>query len=213
MKYKNNVVRRWILLLLAIAISGISRAESLPGAEPKAEGFLLIAHERMVDPRFKESVLLMTKYGADGTMGVMINRPTEIPLSDVLPRIEALNELRNKLFVGGPVSRQVLIILFESDVEPKAEGFSRVFDNVYVGMSNAALAEVFRQKRPVFKIYSGFAGWAPGQLEREIDRGDWLLGKATAATIFKKEPTHIWPDITGHPRPLPRDTIQARTAF
>jgi len=199
------------LLILVISITNFSVAESLQNAEPNiAEGFLLVANERMVDPRFKQSVLLMTKYGKDGSMAVMINRPTEIPLSTALPHIEALNESHDTLFMGGPVSRKVLLVLFESDQPPKAEGAIRVFDNIYFSMSKSVFAEVFSQKGPVFKIYSGFAGWAPGQLEQEIDRGDWLLGEAAGFVIFKKESTHIWPDLTGHPRPFPRNSIQAR---
>ena len=206
------MARRWTLLMLVIVIADFSFAESLKGDEPElAAGFLLVANERMMDPRFKESVLLMTKYGPDGAMGVMINRPTEIPLATALPHIDEFNESRDNLFVGGPVSRQTLIVLFESDAEPKAEGAEHVFDNVYFSMSNEALTEAFSRKRPAFRIYSGFAGWGPGQLEREIGRGDWLFGKAARFIIFEKESTHIWPDLTGHPRPSPRNMIQART--
>ncbi len=197
--------------MLAIVIADFSLAENPKSAESEmAEAFLLVANKRLNDSRFKESVLLMTKYGADGAMGVMINRPTDIPLATALPHIEKLAESRDNLFFGGPVSRQTLIVLFQSDEEPKAEGAVRVFGNVYFSMSNETLAEVFARKRPVFKIYSGYAGWAPGQLEREIDRGDWLFGKAAGFVIFEKEPTHIWPDLTGHPRPFPRNAIQAR---
>ena len=204
--------KRWALLIV-IAIAYSSPAENLKTVQPKAaaEGFLLIAHERMIDPRFRESVLLMTQYGSDGAMGVIINRPTDIPLSTALPQVEELAGSRAPLFFGGPVSRRVVSVLFQSDDEPQAEGITRVFANVYFSRRQEIIDEVFSRSKPVFKVYSGFAGWAPGQLEREIDRGDWLLGKAAGAIIFKKESTHIWPDLTGHPRPNPGNTIQART--
>ncbi|HJN50280.1 MAG: YqgE/AlgH family protein [Pseudomonadales bacterium] len=188
-----------------------SLADDFAATSKTAEGFLLIADEGMMDPRFKQSVLLMIKYDADGSMGIMINHPTRIPLASALPDVEELEKSRDTLFIGGPVSQGSLLVLFEGDEDPETDGVSRVFDNVYFTMRNDALAKVFNQKKPVFKIYTGFAGWSPGQLEGEIDRGDWHLGKAVSTLIFEKEPTHIWPDLTGHPRPIPPNSIQART--
>lgn len=216
--YKSNISmhRRWLYLALVMVVSEFvycteSLAErSAAAASKTAEGFLLIANERMSDPRFKHSVLLMIEYDADGSMGIIINHATSIPLATALPRVEELKQSRKTLFVGGPVSQGSLLVLFESDEDPDTEGIVRVFDNVYFSMRNDVLAKVLSQEKPVFKIYTGFAGWSPGQLEGEIDRGDWQLAKAAGTIIFKKEPTHIWPDLTGHPRPLPRNSMQAR---
>jgi|TARA_Y100000310_G_scaffold35292_1_gene33354 putative transcriptional regulator len=210
---------RWIFVALLAVVSEFcccpeSAAQDSGAAVAKtAEGFLLIADEKMTDPRFRQSVLLMIKYDADGSMGVMINHPTSIPLATALPFVEELEQSRDTLFVGGPVAQGTLLVLFESDEDVTSEGVIRVFDNVYFSMRNDVLAEVLSRKEPVFKIYTGYAGWTAGQLEGEIDRGGWQLGKAAGTVIFEKEPSHIWPDLMGHPRPLPRDSVQARVSI
>jgi putative transcriptional regulator len=172
-------------------------------------GAFLIATHRINDPRFSQSVILLTQHGAQGAMGVIINRPTEHRLAELLPEIEALEGRSDLLFFGGPVSLNAIVILLQSREEVKLELTTRVFGDVYFSGNPEALAYILGRKRTdeAIRGYAGYAGWAPGQLEGEIARGDWTIAGADAFTIFKKDPSEIWRDLS--PEPLPRKELRA----
>jgi putative transcriptional regulator len=172
-------------------------------------GAFLIATHRITDPRFSQSVILLTRYGARGAMGVIINRPTEHRLAELLPEIEALEGRSDLLFFGGPVSLDAVVMLLQSPEEVKLEQTARVFGDVYFSGNPEAFAYIIGRKRTdeAIRGYAGYAGWAPGQLEGEIARGDWTVARANASTIFEKDPSKIWRDLS--PDPLPGKELRA----
>jgi len=166
-------------------------------------GVFLVATHRILDPRFSRSVILLTRYGREGAMGVIVNRPTEHRLSDLLPEIESLEGRSDRLFFGGPVSVNGIVVLLESAEEVKLEHTERVFDGVYLSGSPEAFALIIGRKEesPAIRGYAGYAGWAPGQLEAEIARKDWSIVRADASTIFRKEPSTLWKELSPEPEP------------
>jgi putative transcriptional regulator len=166
-------------------------------------GVFLVATHRITDPRFSQSVVLLTQYGAQGAMGIIINRPTEHRLSDLLPEIEALEGRSDTLFFGGPVSLNAIVMLLQSPEEVKLEQTTRVFGNVYFSGNPEAFAYIIGRKRAdeAIRGYAGYAGWASGQLEGEIARGDWTIVGADALTVFEKDPSKVWKDLSPGPEP------------
>lgn len=192
------------------ALLGLSPAEPvrrgatarLPDPEQKlGAGVFLVATSRLLDPRFGQSVVLLTQYDAQGAMGVIINRPTEHRLSDLLPHVEALQGRSDRLFFGGPVSVNTIVALLQSAEEVKLEQTTRVFGDVYLSGNPEAFAYIIGRKREneAFRGYAGYAGWAAGQLEAEIARGDWSVVGADAFTVFRKEPSTVWRDLSPEP--------------
>lgn len=166
-----------------------SRAGSL------ARGKLLVASGELRDPNFAETVVLLIEHGEEGAMGVVINRATRVKLSELLPKIKGLTERADTIYEGGPVERSEILMLLRSAQEP--EDSRVVFGDVYLSASAALLkrlaAEPPRENAP-FRVYSGYAGWAPEQLEAEVEAGAWHIFPATAETVFAS-PEELWREL------------------
>lgn len=183
------------------AWSPISKpAPSLPEPEPfdgemPARGKFLVANRNLVDPRFQETVVLLIDYSAEGAAGLIINRPTKVPLSELLPAVPGLRERRDVAYYGGPVEGHRMLMLIRSGERPEESG--RVFGNVYVSASRDTLESVIgsRMTDKELRVFVGYAGWMPRQLDREITRGDWLIMSADEGSIFEKKPSEIWRDL------------------
>lgn len=145
---------------------------------------------------FRQSVVLLLDHGSQGTLGVIVNRATEIPLSTVLEGLDADETGDPALNFGGPVALDGLLFLFQSSAPPD-DGKS-VMGDVYFSGERKILERLLKRKegRDRLKLYLGHAGWAPGQLLGEIARGSWSLVPADAFTVFQKSPEAIWPELS-----------------
>jgi putative transcriptional regulator len=173
-----------------------------PARAKKLEaGVFLVATQRIGDPRFSRSVILLTHTGVDGALGVIINRPTDHRLSDLLPEIEALEGRSDLLFFGGPVSLDSIVMLVLSLEKLALAHTTRVFGNVYFSGNPEAFSYILGRKKEEEAIrgYAGYAGWGPGQLEAEINRGDWTIADGDAATVFREDPSTVWKDLAPEP--------------
>jgi putative transcriptional regulator len=155
----------------------------------------LVASRQLKDPNFLKTVVLLLEYSRSGAMGLVINRPTEVKLSNVLPKMEGLQDLADTLYVGGPVAKKQMLLLVRSGSKPNDS--RRVFDDIYVSSSRALLQKMINDgdQGKAFRLYAGHAGWAPGQLDREVKRGGWHVLQADVATVFEKVPSEIWPEL------------------
>jgi putative transcriptional regulator len=165
-----------------------------PGASP-ARGKFLVADRRIMDPRFSQAVILLVSYSPNGAMGLIINHPTNVELSSVLPEMKGMKGRKDRVYVGGPVGMDEMFLLIRTGSVPETS--LHVFGNVYMSMSRKILEGIIAKGLggENFRIYAGYAGWAPGQLEREVSKGDWHVLDADARTIFDREPAGIWPDL------------------
>ncbi len=158
-------------------------------------GKFLVAGKYLRDPRFAETVILLINYDRSGAMGLIINRPTEVKLSAVFPDIKGLRQKVDTVYIGGPVARRQMLLLMGLGSQPK-NSFP-VFDNIYVSLSSAVFKSVIGNLKEGerFRIYYGYAGWSPGQLEQEVFRGDWCILQADVETIFDKTVSTVWPEL------------------
>ena len=160
-----------------------------------AQGKFLIAGRDLNDPNFSETVVLLVDYNQRGALGLVINRPTEVKLSTVLPEIEGVQERTDTVYMGGPVARGQMLLLIRSGSQPQEAHL--VFADTYVSSSRAVLQRMVggAEAGEKFRVYAGYAGWAPGQLDQEVARGDWYILQADAETIFDKAASEIWPEL------------------
>ncbi|MBI3043208.1 MAG: YqgE/AlgH family protein [Betaproteobacteria bacterium] len=181
----------------ALLIFAAVAAFSVPAgaAERDANGVFLVAKREMRDPNFREVVVLVTQPRQGGPWGVIINRPLRHPLHEVFPEYDALKKRKDVLFFGGPVSRQGLVVLVHSPELPP--GATAVLRDVFFTSDVDLIDRLLQRPDPTrgLRVYSGYSGWRPGQLQSEIARGDWHVLPADAETVFDKDPARVWPEL------------------
>ncbi|VAX08326.1 hypothetical protein MNBD_GAMMA26-534 [hydrothermal vent metagenome] len=159
---------------------------------PKA-GLFLVATKKMSGPIFSRTVILLVKADKTGTMGVIINRPTPHSLGDVVQQLRGTNGADSIIFDGGPVAPIILHTLYRS--KPPVDSSIQVFEGVYFSNSEQVLLDRIQTSPTSTRIYSGYTGWAAGQLESELKRGDWHLVAADPEVVFRSKTDGIWQEL------------------
>jgi putative transcriptional regulator len=171
------------------------RPDSPGTREELAKGKFLVASRQLQDPNFRETVVLLIEYGLDGAMGLVINRPSAVKLSTVFPDIEELKQRKDTIFVGGPVAVNQMMLLIRSSKMP--EDATAVVPDVYISSSWKVLERLMKKttQDEGFRLFAGYAGWAPSQLDFERTRGDWYVLKADAESVFSQKPSELWQEL------------------
>jgi putative transcriptional regulator len=155
----------------------------------------LIASPHLRDPNFRQTVVLMCEHGTGGSLGVVINRPTDQHIMEVLPQATGLHGKVGLVYGGGPVQTDSLLVLHRVFGEvPESQS---IFDGVCLGGDLMVLEKVFAEGGPddVIRVYMGYAGWAPGQLQMELATGSWIVLPADLKLVFARVPGLVWPGI------------------
>lgn len=155
-------------------------------------GKFLVASEKIRDPRFAKTIILLVNYDSRGAVGLIINRPTGTKLVHVLPNVKGIQKVPDNVYFGGPVAFNRITMIIQSPSKP--EESEKVFDDIYISNSLNLLERIIENRKPDqrFRFYSGYAGWGPGQLESEIARNDWIILKSDPDILFDKAPDKIW---------------------
>jgi putative transcriptional regulator len=176
-----------------LLLFGMSWPTSADNTKPLTT-ILLVARAELPDSNFKDSVVLVMNNIGPAPVGVITNKPTRIAVSRLFPDFERLAQLADKLYFGGPVEIASVSFLFRADTPP--EHATQVLDGVYFSANRELLRKLLGRDRPMdgLRIFIGHSGWAPGQLEAEIARGDWTLAPAETGAIFDGKSEHPWPE-------------------
>jgi putative transcriptional regulator len=178
------------LMLCAAAAGPLAHAQQdLP-----ANGLLLVAKPSLSDPNFARTVVLVTQTEDGGTVGVIVNRPTTLKLQQFLSGEFDTSNYRDPVFLGGPVMRQALVVLFRSDKRPEAPAF-HVLKDVYLTMHPDNIERLLADKDARYRVYAGFSGWAPNQLQSEVMRDGWYFLPADEATLFRADTEGMWEEL------------------
>lgn len=178
------------LLAALLTLAFAARAQqSLP-----ANGLLLVAKPSLADPNFARTVVLVTQTEEASTVGVILNRPTGLKLSQFLSGELPTQNYKEPIYLGGPVMRQVLVSLFRSQEAPKAAAF-HVLKDLYLTMHPDNIASLLANPAARYRLYAGFAGWQPRQLESELVRNSWHILPADEATVFRASPEGLWEEL------------------
>lgn len=148
-------------------------------------GRLLVASPLLADPNFLRSVVLVLQHDADGAAGLVLNRPSTALVEGHLPQWAAAAADPALVFMGGPVEPEVGIglALRSGDQVGALQG---------VGLIDL---ELVPSEAPPVRIFSGYAGWGPGQLEDEMREGAWLLADADPSDAFHPQPERLWSEV------------------
>jgi putative transcriptional regulator len=159
--------------------------------EESLRGQLLVASPALVDPNFARSVVFITEHNEEGAMGIVLDRPSDTAVETVVPQLTEIAG-GEPVYVGGPVQPEAIVLLAEFS-DPEAAAWVIAAD---VGLASAdvdleELAAAVRRGR----VYAGYSGWGPGQLEAEMEIDSWIVEPPLPKELFPDDPMTLWSDV------------------
>jgi putative transcriptional regulator len=151
-------------------------------------GRLLISHGSLFDRNFRHTVVLVGEHNAEGALGVILNRPLSVTVAEAVPPLGGLVGRGEFLFEGGPVQPSSPVLLAEF-------AHPELADLLVFGTVGFLVGEVSEDARPGIlraRVYAGYSGWGPGQLEQEMEQGSWILEPALEDDVFTEAPDTLW---------------------
>jgi putative transcriptional regulator len=179
----------WRTALLALPVWVLAAGVC---AQNPSGTFFLVAKPGMPDPNFRETVVLVTEGERAQVTGVIVNRPTDRSLAELLPS-ERFKSFTDPIFFGGPVELQGLFAVFRADKLP-GEALT-MLPGLYLALHPNTIDVLLSSPPAKIRFFAGYSGWAPGQLRSELDRGDWLVVDADADAVFLKDTSRLWRDM------------------
>jgi putative transcriptional regulator len=190
-----SALRTW--LAAAAVASGLA---AIPlEAQTITDGTLLVASPQVTDPTFARVVVLVLRHGDDGTIGVVLNRPTNLVPAEIFPELtDSVGTYSGRLFRGGPIAAARLIYLVRGLAAAAVNG-PEVVEKVFLSLDDASLPDMVRLADGTtdLRLYAGHAAWVPGQLESEIRAGGWQVLRATPELVFHADPGSLWTELEG----------------
>lgn len=150
-------------------------------------GWLLVSSPALVDPNFRRTVVLMTHHDEEGAVGLVLSRPSALRIVEAVPDLSELPFVDEVVYVGGPVQPEAVVVLVEYD-EP-AEEVETIVGNVgYLAPERRDEEQALRRAR----VFAGYSGWGPGQLESELKESAWVVVAAEPDDAFARDPDVLW---------------------
>lgn len=155
-------------------------------------GKLLIATPALIDANFERTVVLVLEHGEDGgALGIVLNRPTATPIIDAVPDWAALASAPAVVYLGGPVGFGTLIALGQSRPGATPPGTEPLSEDL-VAIDLSLDPEPLSQLVTALRVWTGYAGWAPGQLEEEVAQDGWFVVDARSSDVTTPDPNGLW---------------------
>ena len=142
---------------------------------------LLLSTPALFDPNFRRTVILVGEHSDEGAMGVVLNRPSETTVGEAVPDLSEVAGSDAPVYVGGPVQPQAVLVLAEFD-DPDAAA-TIVVGDVGFARSDGDLDTLARAARRA-RVFAGYSGWSPGQLEHELEEDSWLVEPGEDVDLF-----------------------------
>jgi putative transcriptional regulator len=167
-------------------------AAPLVRMQEPAPGLFLVSSRKLTDPHFSHTVVYLVAHNEDGSLGLVINRPTDIRLADAVSNVKEDEADDHAIYYGGPVKRSMITMLIRSETQNPL--VSQVADDVFFSHDRRVLDRLLAERKPAgaLRFYMGHAGWVAGQLQHEIGRGDWFVLDADPKAIFSTRPASLW---------------------
>jgi putative transcriptional regulator len=177
-------------------------------------GQLLIAGPTLQDPNFVRTVVLVGEHNDEGALGVVLNRPSDTSVGEAVPDLEDLTGDDDPVYVGGPVQPSAVLVLAEYLTPAEAPqlvtgdvGFLALEQDEDDHTDGGSLRRA--------RVFAGYAGWGPGQLESELERDDWIIVESESDDVFDEDAPTLWSRVLerqgGHLRLLSRMPLDPST--
>ncbi|HEV2998866.1 MAG TPA: YqgE/AlgH family protein [Solirubrobacteraceae bacterium] len=160
--------------------------------EESLAGQLLLASPALLDPNFRRTVVLVGAHDPEGAMGIVLNRPSTVTIGEAVPQLEPAIDAEEPVYVGGPVQPGAIVFLAEF-LDPSPAGLL-VLGRIGFPAPDTEIEELSRATARR-RVFAGYAGWGGGQLDAELDQGDWILHPAGPEDIFSELPESLWQSV------------------
>jgi putative transcriptional regulator len=153
------------------------------------KGRVLLASPALFDPNFRRTVVLVTEHNDEGAVGLVLNRRSETAVAEAVPDLGPLVAGEDPVYVGGPVQQSAVLVLAEFDDPTDAAAL--VVDDVGFVPGDGDFDLIAGATRRV-RVFAGYAGWGPGQLESELQESSWIVEAAEGLDLFPEPETDLW---------------------
>jgi putative transcriptional regulator len=151
------------------------------------QGNLLVSSPALVDPNFRKTVVLIAHHDEEGAMGLVLSRPSTVAAAEAVPSLDGLPGAADPVFVGGPVQPEAFMALAEFDDVDEAA--APIFGDLGFMPAEAEPEDLSIRR---VRLFAGYAGWGPGQLEAELAEPSWIVVAAEAGDPFVDDPDELW---------------------
>lgn len=188
-------------LILAFALSGVTGAAS----SDDNDAVFLVANPKFRDPTYRHTVLLAVALEKGGHIGLIVNRPTNQPLTDLFPEHEPSKKVVDPVYFGGPFSRSALVAVVKRDSSP-GRGSVALMNRLYMAINASTIDRIIESTPNEARYYVGYVVWRPGELRSEIDRGLWAVQNADPEVVLRKDTTGLWEELLRRSRRITAST-------
>ncbi len=182
----------FILWLCAVQIAQQQARAEEPAPE---KALLLVATPALMDPEYRQSVLLAVPAQHGGHIGIIINKPTQHKLATLFPDQEASKKVTEPVFFGGPFSTNALIAAVQGPSSP-GPGSLGLMEDVFLAIHVQTIDQIIEKRPNTARYYLGYVAWRPGELREEIKRGLWTVRDADSSTVFRKDVSTLWAELS-----------------
>jgi putative transcriptional regulator len=175
----------------AIAWHSPSRA-----ADPEADTIILVAKRQLQDKLYGSTIVLVRPIGADRHVGFIVNKPTQVTLGKLFPTHEPSRKVADPVFLGGPVSPEVIFALVQGKDSPGGRSI-KILDDLYLAIDGDVVDSVIEKQSSHARFFAGMVLWRPGELTEEMRRGLWYVTDAKADLVLRKSTEGLWEELLG----------------
>ena len=184
------------LFLAACAIVAIGWAAPARAADADDDSIILVAKRQLQDKLYGSTILLARPIGAERHVGFIVNKPTQMTLGKLFPTHEPSKRVADPVFLGGPVSTEVIFALVQGRDSPGGKSI-KILDDLYLAIDSDVVDQVIEKQPARARFFAGMVLWRPGELADEVKKGLWYVNDARAEIVLRKSTEGMWEELLG----------------
>jgi putative transcriptional regulator len=184
------------LFMAACAILAIAWAAPARATDPDDDSIILVAKRQLQDKLYGSTIVLSRPIGADRHVGFIINKPTQVTLGKLFPTHEPSKKVADPVFLGGPVSPEVIFALVQGKQSPGGRSI-KILDDLYLAIDSDVVDSVIEKQPAQARFFAGMVLWRPGELNDELKRGLWYTLDAKSDLALRKSTEGMWEELVG----------------
>jgi putative transcriptional regulator len=183
------------LFMAACAIAAIAWSAPARPAD-LGEPIILIAKRQLQDKLYGSTILIARPIGAERHVGFIVNKPTQVTLGKLFPTHEPSRKVTDPVFLGGPVSPEVIFALVQGRESPGGRSI-KILDDLYLAIDSEVVDQVIEKQPAQARFFAGMVLWRPGELSEELKRGLWYTLDAKSDLALRKSTEGMWEELVG----------------